>query len=233
MAHGSHSSRDNSKSLELGYQEDDVQVNTLVKFLVGLAAFIFISFALMYGLKMALEYQMTEEDKAAASPMAMPDPMAMTQDERGMPENHLMLPPEPRVQAAPGFGVTLRDGKRVNLENQAPQAEYWTLRKEWDEVLEKGDKDAKTGMVIALPIEAAKKKYLEAKPPMREGAKEAMEIAPPETSAGRNPGEKAMAEAPEGAAMENKEAGAKPEAMAKPTAAAAPKAAAASAGKRP
>jgi hypothetical protein len=56
-----------------------------------------------------------------------PGPMAMTEEER--------LPPEPRLQSAPGFGVKTEDGQWVPLENREPQAEYVELRKQWDQKL--------------------------------------------------------------------------------------------------
>jgi hypothetical protein len=75
-----------------------------------------------------------------------PGPMALTQAER--------LPPEPRLQAAPGFAVTLEDGQRKNLENGAPQSEYRVLRQQWDENLKTGLKDH-SGNVVGIPIDAA------------------------------------------------------------------------------
>jgi hypothetical protein len=79
------------------------------------------------------------------------NPLAMNERER--------LPPEPRLQAAPGFGVDSEKG-RVNLELLPPQSEYNELKKEWDELRAKGQIDPKTGTVIAMPIDAAKEKFL-------------------------------------------------------------------------
>jgi hypothetical protein len=204
MAHGSY--KPNDRSLELGYQEDNVNVGTLIKFLVGLAIFTFVSFALMYGLKMALEYQAAEDDKANAQPMAAADPMSLDADGRGKPENQNLLPPEPRVQAAPGFGVAGPDGKWVSLENKAPQAEYWELKKQWDAALAEGVKQ--NGTVVAKPIDAAMEEYLK-NVPVREGAKEEEGgVAASETSSGRVPGAKLMTRE---AAPEKKEGEAKTE----------------------
>ena len=47
-----------------------------------------------------------------------PNPLAMSDREQ--------LPPEPRLQMAPGFGVDTEKG-RVNLELSYPQSEYRTL----------------------------------------------------------------------------------------------------------
>jgi hypothetical protein len=69
------------------------------------------------------------------------------------------LPPEPRLQLAPGFGVESQDG-RVNMELGAPQAEYIELHKQWQQLWEHGVKDAKTGTVVAMPIEEAKARLI-------------------------------------------------------------------------
>jgi hypothetical protein len=64
------------------------------------------------------------------------------------------LPPEPRLQAAPGFAVTLANGERINLQNQAPQAEYRVLKHEWDRVL-RGEMKDQSGNSVAMPIDQA------------------------------------------------------------------------------
>jgi hypothetical protein len=70
------------------------------------------------------------------------------------------LPPEPRLQAAPGFGVNLGEGKeRINLQLREPQAEYNEMRKIWDQALA-GKPDPRTGRV-SMPIEDAMKKVTE------------------------------------------------------------------------
>jgi hypothetical protein len=88
----------------------------------------------------------TERERASQNPMMM------TEKER--------LPPEPRLQLAPGFGVETRKGF-VNLELSVPQSEYWVLRKEWADLLEHGTKDEATGTVVSLPIAEAKEKLIE------------------------------------------------------------------------
>ena len=61
------------------------------------------------------------------------NPMAMTDKEQ--------LPPEPRLQVAPGFGVESADG-RVNLELMAPASRISrTCKKQWDDVWKHGQKD--------------------------------------------------------------------------------------------
>jgi len=83
---------------------------------------------------------------AQAAKERRPGPMALSDKER--------LPPEPRLQAAPGFAVTLEDGQRVNLQNKPPQAEYRVLREEWEKALH-GELKDQSGKPVAIPIEQA------------------------------------------------------------------------------
>lgn len=131
--------------LELGYEKNDIQVKGIVYFTVGLFALIVITFGLMWAL-----YGVLEED--AQQRHASNNPMQLKDKDR--------LPPEPRLQAAPGFGVDSAKG-RVNLELTPPQSEYWELEKQWKELWKNGTKHPETGTVISLPIEEAKKMVLE------------------------------------------------------------------------
>ena len=83
---------------------------------------------------------------AQAAKERRPGPMALSQEER--------LPPEPRLQAAPGFDVTLENGEKVNLQNKPPQAEYRVLREEWEKEL-RGELKDQSGSLIAIPIDQA------------------------------------------------------------------------------
>ena len=74
--------------------------------------------------------------------------------------NEQRLPPEPRLQAAPGFGVQSPQGY-VNLELKAPQSEYRELHQQWEKDWAEGQKDQKTGMVMSLPLEESKIKLLQ------------------------------------------------------------------------
>ena len=64
------------------------------------------------------------------------------------------MPPEPRLQAAPGFGVTLENGTWVNLQTTKPQAEFETLNKQWEQELNGQIKDA-SGNPTTIPINQA------------------------------------------------------------------------------
>ena len=80
-----------------------------------------------------------------------PGPMALSQQER--------LPPEPRLQAAPGFQIQLENGQTVNLEKAAPQTEYRVLLQQWQENLKTGLKD-QSGNVVGMPINDAIEKVV-------------------------------------------------------------------------
>jgi hypothetical protein len=126
------------------YEQNEIGLRGIVWFGVGLLLLIIITFGLMWALLNVLR----DYDRENAGPV---NPLGMSERER--------LPPEPRLQGAPGFGVEAEAG-RVNLELLEPQAEYRALRQQWDDVLEHGVKDARSGSVIAMPIEEAKDKLL-------------------------------------------------------------------------
>jgi hypothetical protein len=131
--------------VELGYERNDIQLKGIVYFAGGLALLVVITFGLMFVFLRVLEDE-------AEGRLAVRNPMIETGTDR--------LPPEPRLQGAPGFGVASDHGP-VNLELGAPQSEYWELRKQWDELLANGKKHPETGTVIAMPIEEAKARFLE------------------------------------------------------------------------
>ncbi|HEX8287562.1 MAG TPA: hypothetical protein VF556_06200 [Pyrinomonadaceae bacterium] len=127
------------------YEQNLIGLRGIIYFSIGLALLIIISFGLMWVLQNVLEDQ-ARESKASNNPMMM------NERER--------LPPEPRLQAAPGFGVDSENG-RVNLELRAPQSEYWELRQQWENIWRNGQRHPGTGTVVTLPIEQAKEKYLQ------------------------------------------------------------------------
>lgn len=127
------------------YEQNIIGFRGIVYFAVGLFLLIVITFFLMWALLGVFE------DDAKISKQSS-NPMAMSEKDR--------LPPEPRIQGAPGFGVDSRAG-RVNLELKAPQSEWWELEKQYKEIWEKGVVDKTTGAVTALPIKDAKRMVLE------------------------------------------------------------------------
>lgn len=127
------------------YEQNVVGLRGIIIFAVGLFILVVITFGLMWLLLNVMA------DQAAATDEKNKNPMQLNKQEQ--------LPPEPRLQAAPGFGVDSPNG-RVNLELHAPQSEYWELEKIWKNEWENGQKDPKTGTVVTLPIEEAKKRLL-------------------------------------------------------------------------
>jgi len=126
------------------YEENEIGLKGIFGFAIGLFLLIVITFGLMSALLNVLR----QNEKENAGPA---NPMGMSDKER--------LPPEPRVQLAPGFGIESDKG-RVNLELLAPGAEFKEFRRQWDEIWKYGRKDEKTGMMSAMPIEMAKEKFL-------------------------------------------------------------------------
>ena len=126
------------------YEENEIRLKGILGFGVGLFLLIVITFGLMWALLGSLKDYSTENADPA-------NPMAMKEKDR--------LPPEPRLQLAPGFGVESERGW-VNMELQAPAAEYIELKKQWDELWKNGQKDKKTGVVSIMPIEKAKERFL-------------------------------------------------------------------------
>ena len=133
------------------YEQNLVGMRGIIYFGIGLFLLIVVTFGLMWALQNVMEDN-ARETKDVKSPLAL------NEQER--------LPPEPRLQAAPGFGVDGKNG-RVNLELTAPQSEYRELHKQWEDLWANGQKDEKTGTEITLPIEKAKERLLSQKPKER------------------------------------------------------------------
>jgi hypothetical protein len=132
------------KNIDVTHEAGDVNVGGILKFVVGLTIFGIIVNVLMWGLFRFFNAQ--EEVKEPR-----PGPMAMTKEER--------LPPEPRLQAAPGFGVKLADGQWVSLEIKQPQAEYNVLREQWEHQLHCKTDESPHGTIdrkpACIPIDSA------------------------------------------------------------------------------
>jgi hypothetical protein len=138
---------------DVAHEESDVAVRPLLWFVGGLTAFtIIVCVAVLIMFQYFLGREQSQELKAS--------PLARQGEER--------LPPEPRLQLAPGFGVTTDDGQRHNLsyENKPegvpqPQDEYHVLRREWArELSEYGWADEKAG-TVRVPVDEAVRRYLQ------------------------------------------------------------------------
>lgn len=127
------------------YETNLIGLRGIVIFGGFLLFLIVTTFGLMYFLQNVMEDQAIEtKDKRS--------PMQVSPGER--------LPPEPRLQAAPGWSVESESG-RVNLELSAPQAEYRILKADWEKIWAEGQKDKATGTVVTLPMEEAEKRLVE------------------------------------------------------------------------
>ncbi len=162
---------------EVAHEASDVNVRVIIKFTVGLlVALIFTALLMKFTYFLLDRRQQKQEMKSP------PGPMALSEQER--------LPPEPRLQAAPGFGVTLANGERKILELKAPQDEFKVLSQEWAKQLREGMKDPQTGKQISLPIDEAIKKLVQQGLPTRQspeaaGALEQSMKMPSFSSSGR------------------------------------------------
>ena len=126
------------RNVEVTHDTSDINVRAVTTFAVVLAISII---AVGIGVRVLLTFFNAQEAKSPR-----PGPMALTKEER--------LPPEPRLQSAPGFQLKLENGQSVNLEKAIPQAEYRALRQQWEENLKTGLKD-QSGNVVGMPIDAA------------------------------------------------------------------------------
>jgi hypothetical protein len=133
------------KNIDVTHEASDVSVSAVLKFVLALTIFAVIVQVLIWGMFKVLNAQ--EEKKEPQR-----GPMAMTELER--------LPPAPRLQAAPGFGVKLENGEWVALEKREPQAEYRVLRQQWEQMLSLGLSDP-AGKFVVMPIDQAMEKVLE------------------------------------------------------------------------
>jgi hypothetical protein len=131
---------------EVTHEKSDINVNGVLTFVVALTI---MTIGIFIGLIVLFNYF-----KGQAAKEVRPGPMALSQQER--------LPPEPRLQEAPGFGVTLEDGTRVDLQatrDNRPQAEFATLNEQWQKELNGQIKDA-SGNPKTIPIDEAIKKVV-------------------------------------------------------------------------
>jgi hypothetical protein len=127
---------------DVQHEESDVNVRGILIFVAGL-------FVLMAVTLLLMRFMLNFFEKQEAKRETRPGPMALT-------EQKDRLPPEPRLQSAPGFGA---EGQ--NLELREPQAEIKVIRKRWHEALEQGTVDEKTNVRTAIPIKDAIKQLLE------------------------------------------------------------------------
>ena len=139
------------RNVEVTHETSDVSVRGVLTFVVVLTI---ATTAVSGGMAFLFNYFAAQEAKEPSR-----GPMALT-------DKKLRLPPEPRLQSAPGFELKLEDGKTVDLERAIPQAEYRVLRQQWDENLRTGLKD-QSGNVVGMPIDQAIEKVVSSGLPSR------------------------------------------------------------------
>jgi hypothetical protein len=168
------------RNVEVEHETSDINVRAVLTFAVVLT----ISTGVV-ALGLSFLFKFFNAQEAKSSPK--PGPMALAQKDR--------LPPEPRLQSAPGFQVKLENGQTVPLEKSAPQSEYRVLRKQWEENLKTGLKD-QSGNVVGLPIDVAIDKIvsegLSSKPKQPNGKLEDYAIKMPTASSSGRETEKRL-----------------------------------------
>lgn len=139
---------------DVAHEESDVAVRPLLWFVGGLTAFTII--VCLVVLLMFTYFLKREQAQELA-----PSPLARRGDER--------LPPEPRLQLAPGWQVTTDDGQAHKLDYQTnnaghvpqPHSEYLLIRDEWQRELEDyGWADQQAG-TVRVPVDRAMQLYLQ------------------------------------------------------------------------
>ena len=149
------------KNVDVTHEVSDVHISAIAKFVVGLFILMVASFFLMWALFGAFESKIKETPAS---------PMALTQNDR--------LPPEPRLQGAPGFAEQIgktaqpankEESSRAGGGDALPKDPLWEikiLREHWKEVLENGPVD-QNGKRYGMPIEKAKEEILKQGLPAR------------------------------------------------------------------
>jgi hypothetical protein len=150
------------KNVDVTHEASDVYIAGIAKFVVGLSVLTIAVFFLMWGMFRLFETRAKEPPRS---------PMALSGQER--------LPPEPRLQGAPGFAEKLEKqsapasaeepAEGHAKESEKPKEPLWEikgLREHWNDVLEHGPLDPK-GKRYGLPIEKAKEEILKQGLPVR------------------------------------------------------------------
>ena len=138
------------RNVEVTHEYSDISVGGVLTFMATLTI---ATIVISIGMWLLFDYFNAQAEKETK-----PGPMALTKQER--------LPPEPRLQAAPGFALTLENGERVNLELHRPQDEYQVVRAQWEKTLHEGAKDS-SGNTVGMSIDQAIKNVVSAGLPAR------------------------------------------------------------------
>ncbi len=146
---------------DVQHEVNDVNASAIIRFIGGLAVALAFSFALVFGLFTLLNWRAKRADAEEARSRS---PLTRTDAER--------LPPEPRLQLAPGAGISLENGRRVDLPTDKapgqPQAEMRLLREQWDHDLDNYHWVDRNAGTIGLPIDEAMRRVAESNLPVRQ-----------------------------------------------------------------
>jgi hypothetical protein len=147
------------KNVDVTHEVSDVYIGGIAKFVVALTVLMVVSFLAMWALFRSFESRAVDPERSK---------MALTDKER--------LPPEPRLQGAPGFAEELDKSapkeKKPEMSHEskagapAPKDPMWeikVLRDHWDDVLKNGPVD-QNGQRYGMPIEKAKEEVLKQLP---------------------------------------------------------------------
>lgn len=150
------------KNIDVTHETSDVQVGSIAKFVLGLFILTVATYIIMWGMFVFMERDAAKMEQQEPRPT-----MALTGEQR--------LPPEPRLQGAPGFSEELARSKpkthteepgAVPEDPKRPKDPLWEmneLRKYWNDALEHGPVD-QNGARYGMPIEKAKEEVLKSLP---------------------------------------------------------------------
>jgi len=156
------------KNVDVTHETSDVQVAGIAKFVIGLSVLMVAAGLLVWVMFTSFASRTKEPERPK---------MALSDKER--------LPPEPRLQGAPGFAEELQKSATPTMTEsgvlatpegsphpKVPQWEISLLRDQWNDVLEHGPID-QNGQRYGMPIEKAKEEVLKQGLPVRktEGSK--------------------------------------------------------------
>ena len=144
------------KNVDVTHEVSDVSIEGIAKFVLALVILMVVSFVLMWAMFRILDSRVVEPERS---------PMALSDKER--------LPPEPRLQGAPGFAESLDKTAQASKEEKPPGPEanngppppkdplfeIQVLRDHWEDVLKNGPVD-QNGRRYGMPIEKAKEEVL-------------------------------------------------------------------------
>src|SRR6185369_14878476 len=146
------------KKLDVTHETSDVQVGSIAKFVLGLSILTVGTFIVLWLMFHFLARTETRLEQQHPRPT-----MAQTGDQR--------LPPEPRLQSAPGFSESLERNKPKTEKEEAedkdkPKDPLWeikALREHWKDTLENGPVD-QNGARYGMSIDKAKEEVLKQLP---------------------------------------------------------------------